>query len=182
MYSRRLTLLVHTNTPTCIRDSLCNICVRFSIYVFGVLPPSTWLSDWPDLVSLLWERSTGVMAKVVPVQPGPESHKVSVVLLKCCSILFICKCCNLSMNVVNTNEQRRGGKPPTFYRGQKRAPEPLHGPRKLRTLPAVARLCVLYRGTVGVLLTALQLPHRCQFVCTASKPRWWLVIYNRAVM
>lgn len=95
------------------RESLNNISVGFSVYLLYALPP-TRFSDSPDLVSSLWERSMGVMAKVVPVQRGPESHKVSVVLLKCCSILFICKCCNVSVNVVNTNERRRGGKPSNF--------------------------------------------------------------------
>lgn len=119
MYSRTPIFLVHTNPLTFSRKSLCNICVRVSMYLFNILLSSTWLSDSPNLVFLLWERSMSVMAKVVPVQWGPESHKVSVVLLKCCSILFICKCCNLSVNVVNTNEERRGGKPPTFLRGLK---------------------------------------------------------------
>lgn len=81
----------------------------------------------------------GVMAKVVPVQRGPESHKVSVVLLKCCSILFICKCCNLSVNVVNTNEQE---KPPTLLLGEKRASEPWHAPRNYAPYRCRARVVV----------------------------------------
>lgn len=94
------------------------LCItRFGVFTLGTSWPKLFLSS-----------------------EGPESHKVSVVLLKCCSILFICKCCNLSVNVVNTNEQRRGGKPPTFLLGQKRAPEPCHGRRKLRTLLLAARV------------------------------------------
>lgn len=38
---------------------------------------------------------------------------MSVVLLKYCSLLFICKCCNLSVTVVNTNEEENL---PTFLR------------------------------------------------------------------
>ena len=116
-----------------------------------------------DLVSLLWEGSLGVMDKVVPVQRVPESHKVSVVLLKCCSILFICKCCNLSVNVVNTNEKRRGGKPPTFLRGQKRAPEPC--PKITHLTSGGARVI---ESTRMCLLTALKLTHTD--ACLFAKP------------
>lgn len=91
---------------------------------------------WIVLMSLLWEPSMGVIAKVVPVRWDPESHKVSVVLLKYCSILFTCKCCNLSANVANTNEE-----------------ENLHlfisrtcarGPREWRTLHPEARVRFLH--------------------------------------
>lgn len=47
-----------------------------------------------------------VTAKTAQSSAAPESHKVSVVLLECCSIPFICKCRNLSVNVGNTKERR----------------------------------------------------------------------------
>lgn len=108
----------------------------------------TRFSAEPNLVSLLWERAMGVMAKVVPVQGGPESHKVSVVLLKCCSILFICKCCNLSVNVVNTNEQRRGGKNlPTLLGWTKaRARVMSWSPKITHLADDGARVCIVWRG------------------------------------
>lgn len=109
-------------------------------------------------MSLLWEPSMGVIAKVVPVRWDPESHKVSVVLLKYCSILFTCKCCNLSANVANTNEE-----------------ENLHlfisrtcarGPREWRTLHPEA--CVRFLHNRGRWL----LPAPCGYPTGNS----WLVI------
>lgn len=133
--------------------SLCNICVRVSLDQSLYLPPSSWLCDRADLGSLLCERSMGVMAKVVPVQRGPESHKVSVVLLKCCSILFICKCCNLSVNVVNTNEQENL----QLYFLERSARPSRDALPEITHLSAAGRasLCEESGSTRGCLLTAL---------------------------
>lgn len=140
------------------------------------------------LVSSLRGRSLCVAAKVVPVQRGPESHKVSVVLLKCCSILFICKCCNLSVNVVNTNERAtRRGKPPQLFppRTEARVRPCRVGAKRCPKITHRTRACPLYgeggRGHPEVFINCTVVaPHMP--VCLHSQPnlRYWLVIYNRA--
>lgn len=118
------TFLVHTN-------HWVTFVFSFSIYLFHVLPPK-WFSASPDLVSLLWERHG-------------QSCSCPARARKATKYLLCCWSAAQFFSYVNAvicrwtwwilNEQRRGGKPPTFLLGQKRAPEPCHGPRKLRTLP-----------------------------------------------
>lgn len=80
-----------SHQPTDSPRGLLNITVEFPV-ICGMFSPRTQSSPLHIRCLYSGEQSTGViMAKVVPVQRGLESHKVSVVLLKCCSILFICK-------------------------------------------------------------------------------------------
>lgn len=132
----------------------------------NISPPSPYSSSWRDLESLLWEGSMGVVAKLF--QWGPESHKVSVVLLKCCSILFICKCCNLSLNVLNTNEDQNL----RLFPWSARSIVPWWPKMTHLTAGSARVLCG------GRLLTPPWSLVSCRFVCSVCQHRWWLVIYK----
>lgn len=63
--------LANLNTTWTLTEFL--LCLSYFVHFRGRLE---------GLMSLVWEPSTGVGAKVVPGLRVPESHKVSVVLLK----------------------------------------------------------------------------------------------------